>query len=338
MSQPGGEVLLYQTPEGDTRLDVRLEGETVWLTQEQMAQLFERDRSVITRHVNNVLGEGEVDEKSNVQNLHIAGSDRPVKLYSLDLIISVGYRVNSPRGTQFRIWATQKLKDYLIKGFALDDRRFKEQGAGRYFDELLDRIRDIRSSERMFYQKVKDIYATSSDYDPGADLTQKFFATVQNKLHFAVHGHTAAELIRQRADAAKPHMGLTNWPGQRILARDVTVAKNYLVQDELTALNLLVEQYLAFAELQARNRRLMTMAEWVQRLDDILRLNERALLKDAGRVSKQLADEMALAAYEHYRELRRVEEETARDAQEAAVLAQSAAALPKPKAPKRKGK
>lgn len=336
--KPGGEVLLYQTAEGDMRLDVRMHGETVWLTQEQMAQLFERDRSVITRHINNVFEEGEVDEKSNVQNLHIAGSDRPTKLYSLDLIISVGYRVNSKRGTQFRIWATQNLKDYMIKGFVLDDRRFKERGADRYFDELLDRIRDIRSSERMFYDKVKDIYATSSDYDPKDELTQAFFAAVQNKLHYAVHGHTAAEIIHSRANPALPNMGVTNYPGSRLLAKDATVAKNYLSEPELKTLGLLVEQYLAFAELQANNRRLMAMRDWAEQLDAILRLNRMDILPGAGRISADLAKQKALSAYDEFSVRRRQDEEALRDAETAEVLAKSAAALAKPGKKPRKPK
>lgn len=220
-----------------------------------MAELFERERSVITKHIGNVFAEGELPEESNVQILHIANSDKPVNLYNLDVIISVGYRVKSRRGTQFRIWATQLLREYLIKGFALDEKRLKESSyLDRYFDELVERIRDIRTSERQFYRKVADIYATSIDYDPSSDQTSTFYATVQNKFHYAITGHTAAEIIARRADSARPHMGLTNWPGERILARDVTVAKNYLSEHELKQLNNTVEQYLIFAEGQAQRR------------------------------------------------------------------------------------
>lgn len=221
-------VLLYRTEDGTLRMDVRTDGETVWLTQEQMSMLFDRERSVITKHIGNVFEEGELELESNVQELHIAHSAKPVKLYSLNVIISVGYRVKSKRGTQFRIWATNQLREYLIKGCTLDDRRFKEQSAlDRYFDELVERIRDIRTSERQFYRKVTDIYATSTDYDPDAEATRKFYATVQNKFHFAITGHTAAELIGGRASATQPNMGLTNWPGERILPRDLTIAKKF---------------------------------------------------------------------------------------------------------------
>ena len=327
---PTGEVLLYQTQDGKTRLDVRFQGETVWLTQEQMAALFERDRSVITRHIANVFSEGELAEESNVHFLHFPHSDKPVRHYSLDVIISVGYRVKSARGTQFRIWATQRLRDYVVKGFALDAQRFKEPGGDRYFDELLDAIRDIRTSERMFYQKVKDIYATSSDYDPNVELTAKFFAAVQNKLHFAVHGHTAAELVYERADARKRNMGLTNFPGTRVLSKDVPVAKNYLNQRELSDLGLLVEQYLAFAELQARRRVLMTMRDWAARLDEVLRMNGMEILTHAGRIAQKLAAEKAQAEYESFREQRRLTGELERDMQDANALAKTADGLPKP--------
>ena len=298
-------VLLYQTEGGALRLDVLTDGDTVWLSQEQMAALFERERSVVTKHIGNVFAEGELPEESNVQDLHIAHSDKPVRLYSLDVIISVGYRVRSRRGTQFRIWATQRLREYLVKGFALDDQRLKEGNAlDRYFDELVERIRDIRSSERHFYRKVAEIYATSIDYDPAVELTQQFYATVQNKFHFAITGKTAAELIKARADAARPNMGLTNWSGERILARDVTVAKNYLAEDELRALNNIVEQYLAFAEAQALRRRAMRMADWTLKLHGFLSLNEREILQGAGRVSKELADDHDMAQYGAYRKAR----------------------------------
>ena len=302
VSTPTAPILVYQTEDGLVRVDVRVDGETVWLTQEQIAQLFERERSVITKHIGNVFAESELPEESNVQILHIARSDKPVKLYSLDVIISVGYRVKSRRGTQFRIWATQRLREYLIKGFALDDKRLKESSyLDRYFDELVERIRDIRTSERQFYRKVAEIYATSIDYDPASDQTSAFYATVQNKFHYAITGHTAAEIIARRADAGQPNMGLTNWPGERILARDVTVAKNYLNEDELRQLNNTVEQYLIFAEGQAQRRIAMKMMDWIGKLHGFLTLNDRNILQNAGKISKELAGEQALLEYEKFR-------------------------------------
>jgi len=296
-------VLLYRTEDGTLRMDVRTDGETVWLTQEQMSMLFDRERSVITKHIGNVFEEGELEQGSNVQELHIAHSAKPVKLYSLNVIISVGYRVKSKRGTQFRIWATNQLREYLIKGFTLDDRRFKENSAlDRYFDELVERIRDIRTSERQFYRKVTDIYSTSIDYDPDVDATRKFYATVQNKFHFAITGHTAAELIGGRASAEQPNMGLTNWPGERILPRDVTIAKNYLNEDELKQLNNIVEQYLAFAESQALRKKPMAMRDWIEKLQGFLTLNEREVLEGLGHLNKVEADEHALREYHKYRE------------------------------------
>ncbi len=294
------EILLYQTENGQTKLEVKLENETVWLTQQQMSELFQRDRTVITKHINNIFLENELQEESNVQNLHIANSDKPVKYYSLDVIISVGYRVKSHRGTQFRIWATQRLKEYIIKGFALDDERLKSAGQLNYFDELLARIRDIRSSVRIFYQKVKDIYTLSIDYDPKSDLSKDFFATIQNILHWAIHQHTAAEIISERANAEKQNMGLTTWKGNKIRKSDVIIAKNYLTEQELKQLNLLVEQYLAFAEMQAMNNEVMYMRDWIAKLNDILTINKKEILNHAGRITKKLADEIAEKEYEKY--------------------------------------
>ena len=279
MQDNNSEIILYQTENGQTKLEVRLENETVWLTQQQMSELFQRDRTVITRHVNNVFKENELQEKSNVQFLHIANSDKPVKFYSLDVIISVGYRVKSHRGTQFRIWATQRLKEFIIKGFTLDDERLKSAGKLNYFDELLERIRDIRSSEKIFYQKVKEIYTLSVDYDPKADMTKQFFATVQNKLHWAIHQHTAAEIIAERANAEKVNMGLTTWKGEKIRKYDINIAKNYLTENELSQLNLLVEQYLAFAENQAKQQKVMYMQDWIKKLNNILTINENEILQ-----------------------------------------------------------
>ncbi|MCL6103096.1 MAG: virulence RhuM family protein [Bacteroidetes bacterium] len=296
------EILFYTADDGKTKLQVRLEDDTVWLTQEQMSELFQKDRTVVTKHIANVFNESELNEESNVQKMHIANSDKPVKYYNLDVIISVGYRVKSARGTQFRIWATQRLKEYIVKGFALDDERLKQGGKNvRYFQELLQRIRDIRSSERNFYQQVTDIYATSIDYDPKDDLTQKFFATVQNKMHFAVHGQTAAELIKSRADSSKPLMGLVNFKGDYITARDVRIAKNYLTEKELNQLNLIVSLYLDFAELQASNERPMKMAEWIAKLDQFLALSEKELLQNAGKVSAEEAAKKAIDEFERYR-------------------------------------
>lgn len=303
------EVLLYQTDDGTTRVEVRMAGETVWLNQNQMADLFLTTKQNIGQHIRNVFAEGELAPEPVVKDFFTTAADGKqyrTKHYSLDVIISVGYRVKSLRGTQFRIWATQQLRSYLVKGFAMDDRRLKEGGStDRYFDELLERIRDIRASERMFYRKVADIYATSIDYDPASEMTQLFFATVQNKFHFAITGHTAAELIADRADAGKPNMGLTNWPGNRIIRKDVTVAKNYLSDDELGLLNLIVDQYLSFAEAQARQKNVMAMAAWIEKLHAFLELNEKEILQGAGKVSKQLADDLALREYDKFQEQRR---------------------------------
>ena len=299
------EILFYTADDGKTKLQVRLEDETVWLSQKQISELFDKSRVTITEHIGNVFSEGELDEISVCRNFrHTAddGKTYDTQYYNLDVIISVGYRVKSQRGTQFRIWVTQRLKEYIVKGFALDDERLKQGGKNvRYFQELLQRIRDIRSSERNFYQQVTDIYATSIDYDPKDDLTQKFFATVQNKMHFAVHGQTAAELIKSRADSSKPLMGLVNFKGDYITARDVRIAKNYLTEKELNQLNLIVSLYLDFAELQASNERPMKMAEWIAKLDQFLALSEKELLQNAGKVSAEEAAKKAIDEFERYR-------------------------------------
>ena len=296
------EILFYTAEDGKTKIQVRLDEDTVWLTQEQIGELFQRERTVITKHIANVFSDGELSEESNVQKMHIANSDKPIKYYNLNVIISVGYRVKSLRGTQFRIWATERLKEYIVKGFALDDERLKQGGKNtRYFQELLQRIRDIRSSERNFYQQVTDIYVTSIDYKPKDQLTQKFFATVQNKMHFAVHGQTAAELIKSRADSTKPLMGLVNFKGDYITAHDVRIAKNYLTEKELNQLNLIVSLYLDFAELQASNERPMKMAEWIAKLDQFLALSEKELLHNAGKVTAEEAARKAIDEFEKYR-------------------------------------
>ncbi len=299
------EFLLYETEDGSSRVEVRIVGETVWLNLLQLAELFGRDKSVISRHIKNIFEEGEVQRESVVASYATTGADGKtyqVDHFNLDVIISVGYRVKSRRGVQFRIWATQRLREYLIKGFAMDDERLKADGGGRYFEELLARIRDIRSSEKVFWRKVLEIYSTSVDYNPQADASQQFFATVQNKMHWAAHGHTAAEIVAKRADATKPNMGLTSWPGPQPRKADVEVAKNYLGADELDVLNRIVNFYLEFAELQALNRKPMTMQTWVAKLDDFLRISERDILTHAGRVSSDAALRKAHLEYEKFRE------------------------------------
>lgn len=296
------EIIIYNTEDGQTKIQTRLENETVWLNQEQMAELFQRDRSVITKHIGNIFKEGELEEKSNVQNLHISGSDKPVKFYNLDVIISVGYRVKSHRGTQFRIWATQRLREYIVKGFAMNDDLLKEAGGGNYFDELLARIRDIRSSEKVFWRKVLDIYATSIDYDGKAEESILFFKTVQNKMHWASHGQTAAETIYQRIDAAKPNLGLTNFKGEKPTKKETEVAKNYLNEKELDILNRMVTAYLELAELQALNRKPMYMKDWTSRLDDFLTMTGNDILTNAGSISHHKALDKAHKEYEKYRE------------------------------------
>lgn len=301
-SKMNSEIIIYNTEDGQTKIQTRLENETVWLNQEQMAELFQRDRSVITKHIGNVFKEGELEEKSNVQNLHISGSDKPVKYYNLDVIISVGYRVKSHRGTQFRIWATQRLREYIVKGFTMNDDLLKEASGGNYFDELLARIRDIRSSEKVFWRKVLDIYATSIDYDGKAEESILFFKTVQNKMHWAAHGQTAAETIYKRIDASKPNLGLTNFKGEKPTKKETEVAKNYLNEKELDILNRMVTAYLELAELQALNRKPMYMKDWINRLDDFLTMTGNDILINAGSISHQKALDKAHKEYEKYRE------------------------------------
>lgn len=309
-----GEIILYQTENGHTKIEVILDNDTVWLNQYQMEDLFQTDRTSILRHIKKIYKTAELEEEltcAKIAQVREEGKRRvrrEILYYNLDVIIAVGYRVNSHRGTQFRIWATQQLKEYLIKGFILDDERLKSGNQMNYFDELLERIRDIRSSERIFYQKIKDIYTTSIDYDSNAEMSTTFYATMQNKLHWAVHNHTAAELIKKRVSADKKNMGLTTWKGEKIRKSDVTIAKNYLTEEELIQLNLLVEQYLAFAEAQARIKKPMYMKDWVKKLNDILTINERDILQNAGKVSKQLADEIAGEEYDKYQEKKKLAE------------------------------
>jgi len=304
--EPKSELIIYQTDDGETRLQVRMDQETAWLTLNQMADLFQRDKSVISRHIRNVFEEGELLRERTVANfatVQFEGNrevSREVEYFNLDVIISVGYRVKSHRGTQFRIWATQRLREYIVKGFALDDERLKQVGGGNYFDELLARIRDIRSSEKVFWRKVLDIYATSIDYEPNIEMSQKFFATVQNKMHWAAHGHTAAEIVAERADASKPNIGLTSWTGSKPRKSDVVIAKNYLNHEELDTLNRIVTAYLEFAELQAQSRKPMYMSDWIAKLDDFLKLSEREILTHVGRMSHEIAAAKAEAEYEKY--------------------------------------
>lgn len=294
------DIIIYQTEDGITKIEVNFNNDTVWLSQAQIGELFQRDRSVITKHINNVFKEHELDEKSNVQILHIANSDKPLKLYNLDVIISVGYRVKSIRGTHFRRWATERLKEYMLKGFTMDDERLKQMGGGRYWRELLDRIRDIRSSEKVMYRQVLDLYATSVDYDPKTEQSIKFFKIVQNKLHYAAHGHTAAEIIYERANADKTFMGLTTFAGEQPTQTDVTIAKNYLSEEELKVLNNLVSGYFDFAEIQAIRHKPMYMSDYIQQLDNILSSTGEKLLSGAGHISHKQAEEKAIAEYRKY--------------------------------------
>ena len=294
-------ILIYQAEDGKIKIETRLENETVWLTQEQMAQLFQRERSVITKHLKNIFEEQELDEKSNVQILHISGSDRPIKFYNLDVIISVGYRVKSLQGTRFRQWASTRLKEYLIKGFTMNDELLKQNGGGNYFEELLARIRDIRSSEKVFWRKVLDIYATSIDYDPKSESSILFFQTIQNKMHWAAHGHTAAEIIYHGIDATKPNLGLTTFKGKKPTQQETEIAKNYLNEDELNLLNRMVTAYLELAELQALNRKPMYMNDWIARLDDFLQMTGNTILDHAGSISHEKAVEKAKNEYQKFK-------------------------------------
>jgi len=302
------QILIYQAPGVEQKIRVRVEDENVWLTQKLIAELFAVNVRTVNEHLINIFFEEELDEASVVRNFRITANDDKTydtKHYNLDAILAVGYRVRSDRGTQFRQWATERLREYLIKGFTMDDERLKQGGGrARYFQELLQRVRDIRSSERMFYQKVTDIYATSIDYKVDADLTQKFFATVQNKMHYAVHGHTAAEIIARRANSKKPLMGLTSFKNDYITADDIMVAKNYLTEAEINQLNLIVSLYIDFAELQAGSGRLMKMQDWINKLDEFLTISEKNLLHSAGKISAKQAEVVALKEYEKYRQER----------------------------------
>ena len=310
---PGGTFLLYQTEDGRTRIQCRFEDETIWLTQALIAELFQKDVRTVNEHLVNIFDEGELQREATIRKFRIVRAEgrrevsRDVEHYRLEAILAVGYRVRSHRGTQFRQWATARLSEYLVKGFTMDDERLKNppgKGQKDYFDELLERIRDIRSSERRFYQKVLDIYATSVDYTPDAEVSQQFFAAVQNKMHWATHGHTAAEIIHERADAGQPFMGLlTTRPGGIVRKEDVAIAKNYLTERELQVLNRIVNLYLEYAELQALERKAMTMRDWITKLDDFLKASGRELLGHAGEISAEAARQKAEMEYERYRML-----------------------------------
>jgi hypothetical protein len=338
--EPDSDLILYLTEDGRTRLQVRLEGETVWLSLNQMVDLFQRDKSVISRHIKNVFEEGELVRDSVVAESATTAADGKiyqVEFYNLDVIISVGYRVKSRRGTQFRIWATQRLREYIVKGFVMDDERLKNPpGKGHidYFDELLERIRDIRSSERRVYLRVREILALAADYEPTEPETHEFFQTIQNKLHFAATGKTAAELIAERADSSQPNMGLIAWRTGVVRKGDVTIAKNYLREDEIEELNRIVVMFLDFADDQARRRKQVFLQNWVTRLHDFLNLNERAILPDAGKVSREEAHALAEAEYERYASRRRAALEAQGEADLLGLLDAEVKKLPKSNQPK----
>ncbi len=306
------DILIYQAEDGKTRIGVLLEGGSVWLTQAAMAELYQTTPQNITLHIKAVYAENELNETATCKEylqVQAEGSrqvQRSLKHYNLEMILAVGYRVRSTRGTQFRRWATEQLREYLVKGFVMDDERLKEGRSlgADYFEELLERIRDIRASEKRFYHKITDIYSLAVDYDPRAEITQQFFATVQNKLHWAISGHTAAELIEARADASQPNMGLTSWKGAKVRRGDVSIAKNYLTEEELRSLNRIVTMYLDYAEDQAERQQPMTMQDWAEKLDAFLQFNGREVLRDAGRVSKEVAEALALSEYKKFSKAR----------------------------------
>jgi len=332
-NEPHSQFLLYQASDGQTRLEVRLENETVWLSQNQMAELFQTSIPNVSMHIRNVFAEGELQPGAVVKEFLTTAADGKnykTSFYNLDVIISVGYRVKSHRGTQFRIWATQRLREYIVKGFSLDDQRLKRAGGGNYFEELLARIRDIRSSEKVFWRKVLEIYATSIDYDPGEEASQVFFATVQNKMHWAAHGQTAAEVVHGRVDAGKQNLGMTTWLGGKPTKEDAAIAKNYLRAEELEALNRIVTAYLEFAELRALNRRPMYMRDWIAKLEDFLRLSGREILTHAGKISHEQALRKAEREFEKYRV-----RELAQPSQVEKDFDEAVKKLPKPR-PKRK--
>ena len=341
--EPDSDLILYQTEDGRTRIQCRFENETVWLTQQQMAELFQTTQQNVSLHVRNIYEEGELSEEAthkeslSVRQEGARSVQRRVEFYNLDVIISVGYRVKSQRGTQFRIWATQRLREYIVKGFTMDDERLKNPpGKGHidYFDELLERIRDIRSSERRVYLRVREILALAADYEPTEPETQVFFQTIQNKLHFAATGKTAAELVAERADSSQPNMGLMAWRSGVVRKGDVTIAKNYLREDEIEELNRIVVMFLDFAEDQAKRKKQIFLQNWVTRLHDFLNLNERAILPDAGQVSREEARQLAEEEYEKFAARRREALEAQGEADLLGLLDDEMKKLPKPKKPK----
>lgn len=302
-------ILCYETEEGNTKIDVRLENDTVWMTQKEIAIFFQVTKQNISLHIKNIIEDKEVDEEAVIKDYLTTAKDGKqykTRHYNLEMILAIGYRVRSHRGTQFRKWATERLNEYLIKGFTMDDERLKNmRNFGHdYFDELMERIRDIRASEKRFYLKITEIYATSVDYDLTAEITREFFATVQNKLHFAIHGQTAAELIAERANTKKENMGLTSWKGDKVRKNDVTVVKNYFTENELNSLNRIVTMYLDYAEDQAERQRPMYMRDWIEKLNAFLQFNERDILENAGKVSKTVAEEIAIQEYEKFNQQR----------------------------------
>ena len=302
-SQTTSSILIYQTEDGQTKIQTRLEDETVWLSIEQMAELFQKSRSTINEHILNIYREEELDKESSLKKIGISDfAKKPTNFYNLDIIISVGYRVKSLQGTKFRQWATQRLKEYIVKGFTMNDELLKEAGGGNYFEELLARIRDIRSSEKVFWRKVLDIYATSIDYDPKSEISIRFFQTIQNKMHWAVHGNTAAEIVYQRADSTRRNMGLTNFKGSKPTKQEAAIAKNYLDEKELNVLNRIVTAYIEIAELQALEQKPMYMQDWIERLDDFLKMTGKDILTHAGKISHDKAIEKASREYLAYKE------------------------------------
>ncbi|WP_433500552.1 virulence RhuM family protein [Sphaerimonospora sp. CA-214678] len=332
MSEPAGELILYRTEDGRDQIQMRAVGGTVWLTQAQMAELFDTGIPNINKHITSILDDGELTEAtiSSQEIVRQEGSRqvrREVLVYNLDMILAVGYRVRSPRGIQFRQWANTTLREYLVKGFVLNDERLKDPGGFDYFDELLERIREIRASEKRFYQKVRDVFAaTSADYDPGSETARTFFATIQNKLIYAVAGQTAAELIVDRADPGKPNMGLKTWKGSRVRRTDVTVAKNYLDSDEIGMLNMLTTQFLDFAELRARRRQQITMAQWVAAADNFIAMNDFKVLPGAGRVSREAAEAISRDRFTDFDTQRQALEAARADAEAAGEMRELAQA------------
>lgn len=308
-------IIMYQSDDGKFKIDVRVEDETVWLTQRGISELYQKGVNTINEHIKNIFNEGELSEESTIRKNRIVQTEgnrqveRDVSFYNLDMILAVGYRVRSQRGTQFRQWATERLSEYLIKGFTMDDEKLKEmRNFGEdYFDELLERIRDIRASEKRFYKKITDIYALSVDYSPTAPITKEFFSTVQNKLHYAIHGNTAAELIARRANAEKPHMGLTTWKGKDVKKSDISSAKNYLTEKELKSLNRIVTMYLDYAEDQAERGNVMYMKDWKEKLDLFLQFNGREVLNNSGKISHEIAMKLATEQYEKYKNIKKLD-------------------------------